>query len=560
MTTQEKLKKEMIGYRGVIHESSASEIKHTKVKLELSRFSENLTEGDACPVCGSTHHPLKMKAHDLTVESTDLSNKLGTKKNNLKELLVHEKSIDNKIFEIQSVSERLKEINQKKESLNTSLQQFKSGYHFKNQYNAEELEQALVASKNEQFELKDLEKKQAELEELLKQDNLNKEKYIEAINKITNELHSKKATYQILISQLAIKEIDKELEATENQLKDKIQSLNGEFQEIIEAYVHTEKQINLLKPEHNKLQGLIEAGEANLQQLFNEIKNLNILLNTDISGSKYSGRAEIEQILASEPDVEKENKRITEFENKLYSINQSLEKLRKESEGKSFNSENFLLQMEELKKQTEIIDILNKKLGSIEKEINEIKLKIEEKANLEAELNKLNLRAENIKTLKNLFKGSGFVNFVSSVYLQNLINVANQRFKSLTRQKLSIELTDTNDFVIRDYLNEGKTRSVKTLSGGQTFQASLSLALALADNIQSVTKSEHNFFFLDEGFGSLDRESLSVVFQSLKSLRSENRIVGVISHVEEMQQEIENYLKIENSPETGSKIIKSWEM
>jgi len=171
----------------------------------------------------------------------------------------------------------------------------------------------------------------------------------------------------------------------------------------------------------------------------------------------------------------------------------------------------------------------------------------------------LEVRAENIRTLKSLFKASGFVDYISSVYLQNLCNAANDRFFQLTRQKLSLEITPDNTFQVRDFMNGGKTRSVKTLSGGQTFQASLSLALALADNIQKVTQSNQNFFFLDEGFGSLDKESLDIVFDTLKSLRKENRIVGVISHVEEMQQEIEVHLRIENHEERGSIIHRSWE-
>jgi exonuclease SbcC len=108
---------------------------------------------------------------------------------------------------------------------------------------------------------------------------------------------------------------------------------------------------------------------------------------------------------------------------------------------------------------------------------------------------------------------------------------------------------------VRDFLNGGKVRNVKTLSGGQTFQAALSLSLALADSIQKITESNQNFFFLDEGFGSLDKESLSIVFETLKSLRKENRIVGVISHVEEMQQEIDNYLRIVMDDERGSIIF-----
>jgi exonuclease SbcC len=107
-------------------------------------------------------------------------------------------------------------------------------------------------------------------------------------------------------------------------------------------------------------------------------------------------------------------------------------------------------------------------------------------------------------------------------------------------------------------MNGGKTRNVKTLSGGQTFQAALSLALALADSIQKITESNQNFFFLDEGFGSLDKDSLSVVFDTLKSLRKESRIVGVISHVEEMQDEIDVHLRIENHEEQGSLIYESW--
>ncbi|MEE4286939.1 MAG: hypothetical protein V2I31_12355, partial [Mariniphaga sp.] len=80
----------------------------------------------------------------------------------------------------------------------------------------------------------------------------------------------------------------------------------------------------------------------------------------------------------------------------------------------------------------------------------------------------------------------------------------------------------------------------------------------LADNIQKITESNQNFFFLDEGFGSLDKESLNIVFDTLKSLRKENRIVGVISHVEEMQQEIDVHLRIENQVEKGSIIYPGW--
>jgi len=127
----------------------------------------------------------------------------------------------------------------------------------------------------------------------------------------------------------------------------------------------------------------------------------------------------------------------------------------------------------------------------------------------------LDKRKDNLSTLAKLFRSSGFVNFISSVYLQD---------------------------------------HVKTLSGGQTFQISLCLALALAESIKQQSQSKQNFFFLDEGFGTLDKESLHIVFDTLKSLRKEQRVVGVISHVEELQNEIDVCLNIVKDEERGSLI------
>ncbi|MFZ0281855.1 MAG: SbcC/MukB-like Walker B domain-containing protein, partial [Bacteroidales bacterium] len=166
----------------------------------------------------------------------------------------------------------------------------------------------------------------------------------------------------------------------------------------------------------------------------------------------------------------------------------------------------------------------------------------------------LHLRGENLNTLKNLFRGAAFVNFASRAYLENIVQAANTRFRKLTRQHLELVLDEDNNFMLRDHMNEGRLRSVKTLSGGQTFQASLSLALALADNVNRQVKADQNFFFLDEGFGSLDKESLEIVFETLKSLRKENRIVGVISHVEDMKQEIDAHLIVSIDDADGSMI------
>ena len=82
----------------------------------------------------------------------------------------------------------------------------------------------------------------------------------------------------------------------------------------------------------------------------------------------------------------------------------------------------------------------------------------------------------------------------------------------------------------------------------------MSLALALAESVQSQAKSDKNFFFIDEGFGTQDPESVNLVFETLMNLQKENRIVGIISHVEELKEKIPISLNIAKDEETGSKI------
>ena len=133
--------------------------------------------------------------------------------------------------------------------------------------------------------------------------------------------------------------------------------------------------------------------------------------------------------------------------------------------------------------------------------------------------------------------------------------MANIRFHRLTNNQLSLQLNSANEFEILDYLNDGKPRSVKTLSGGQVFQVSLSLALALAESVQSLSKSNKNFFFIDEGFGTQDTDSVNVVFETLQNLQKENRIVGIISHVDELQDRIPVSLTVVKDQQKGSVIL-----
>ena len=106
---------------------------------------------------------------------------------------------------------------------------------------------------------------------------------------------------------------------------------------------------------------------------------------------------------------------------------------------------------------------------------------------------------------------------------------------------------ENKEFYVEDNFNDGKTRPAHTLSGGETFIVSLSLALSISDAISMLSSRSMDFFFLDEGFGTLDSKSIEKAMEILISLSGNNKLVGVISHREELMQNIPQQIKVKKT-------------
>ncbi len=321
------------------------------------------------------------------------------------------------------------------------------------------------------------------------------------------------------------------------------------------AWARVEEEGRKLRDRGVALKAALEAKEQERDRAVKDLEEARGALEKALEASPFSDYREARELLSQVRDPEQERRMIKEAERELTEARHQLNLWEEKLGGRGFDLEEHQALESALGDAAEAVSEARKNLAVLRSRGEEQKQKLEQKKELEADLKLLDQRRSNLEVLLKLFKGRGFVRHISTLYLKELVDRANVRFETLTRRALRLELSDKNDFLIRDFLNDGKTRSVKTLSGGQTFQAAFSLALALAD---SVHQAEAGFFFLDEGFGSLDRESLQTVMESLWSLGKERRIVGVISHVEEMQKEIPTYLMIRRD-EGGSRIIPSWE-
>ena len=152
--------------------------------------------------------------------------------------------------------------------------------------------------------------------------------------------------------------------------------------------------------------------------------------------------------------------------------------------------------------------------------------------------------------------------YIQMHYFDRIISRANARLMIMTdgqydlirREESLSKVGQTGlDLDVIDHYN-GTTRSVKSLSGGESFKASLALALGLSDEIQSSAGGiQLDTMFIDEGFGSLDEDSLAQAMNALASLASNNKLIGIISHVGELKQKIDKQIIVKKDKTGGSR-------
>ncbi len=150
--------------------------------------------------------------------------------------------------------------------------------------------------------------------------------------------------------------------------------------------------------------------------------------------------------------------------------------------------------------------------------------------------------------------------YIQRAYFDQILMRANIRLQKMSGGQYDLKRRDTVDgyksqsgleLDIVDHINASE-RSVNTLSGGESFLASLALALGLSDEVQMSTGIRLDTLFVDEGFGSLDPEALNKAYNTLASLTEGNRLVGIISHVAELKERIDRQIVVSKKPSGGS--------
>ncbi|MBM7659818.1 exonuclease SbcC [Bacillus mesophilus] len=418
-------------------------------------------------------------------------------------------------FQLETFNERLKEL--------VAQDQEAQSLHARIEKSVSFLEDKELAVSSAKDHVTKLEKTQIELQGQYKHKQERCLELIQQIQQITNDGDVDKLLKDVELQLEHLYKQEKEEQEIYQEIGRKIQGIEGELK----------THISLLNDLQHQLQ---KANEKWVEQS---------------KDSEFTTLAELQAVIIPPEQSKGLKEELQNYIDEVKQINHELDKVSK------LIGDNQIT--EEIWKQTsaifiemkEELQVLVEQKGSINQTLISLKEKHARYSELEDVRLNISQKVEQLGKLQQVLKGNSFVEFLAEEQLVRVARDASERLGLLTRQRYAIEVDSSGGFIMRDDANGGVRRPVNTLSGGETFLTSLALALALSAQIQLRGEYPLQFFFLDEGFGTLDGDLLDTVITALEKLHSNSLSVGVISHVHELRQRLQKKLIVEAAEPSG---------
>lgn len=267
----------------------------------------------------------------------------------------------------------------------------------------------------------------------------------------------------------------------------------------------------------------------------------------------FADAKEAAALAASVPDAKDAERRVKEYDDELLSVRSQWKAFAVEGE-KDVSAEEFRQSEDKVAQMRQKKESVAAAYAVCMQDLTDKRKRLQEKKTLEKELARHKAQTELVSGLRELVKNNAFMEFVANEYLSDIAVAATKTLLQLTGGRYFIRYE--SGFFVGDNLCGGELRSVNTLSGGETFLVSLSLALSLSSAIYAKSLRPIEFFFLDEGFGTLDEKLIDTVMDSLEKLRNSHFSIGLISHVEELKHRIGNKILVTGAAEGGSSEIQ----
>lgn len=517
------------------------------VSGQASILAIHLHDGKPCPVCGSTEHPNKAQGQDAvpTRDELDLFKKeLELKDSEYRDLVAQLKSgkdqLEQKAKEVAEIGVQVQEVQPEYKRLAEEGQALKKDVERLGK-EKEKLSKLKNDLETKEKQLEGFEAEQEAAAKAYQEQNTayeaKKAVYIEQVNRIPEEIRTlaelnKKITETKSLKnklETAWEEAQKQLQLAKDAVTKASVNVSGMKEQLEESSLKKENS------EQQFLGALLQASFSTEDDYRNAkmLENVRIVLKEEIDQFKNNLATLKQQVLEYQDDLKDKTKiDLPELKSELDELNSAYEEAKK-----------LLLKSEQIQQKA---DELKHNIIKAEKSTVEL----EKRLNIVADLYDV-IRGQNSSKIS-------FERYLQIEYLEQIIITANERLKRLSNGQFLLIRSERQESrgkqsglgldVFDAYT--GQTRDVKTLSGGEKFNASLCLALGMADVIQSFQGGVSiDTMFIDEGFGSLDEESLNKAVDTLIDLQQSGRMIGVISHVQELKNTIPAILEVKKTKE-----------
>lgn len=568
VTDQSRLVTEYATLRAAIDNLSAETVKINEGLMELSTaykekekswfadqahiLAGQLRDGEACPVCGSLEHPNKITTSEGSGPSRE---ELETAKSEVDQLDSRYRTASAKLAALKEQSE------QKKQELESCLVNTEDivGEAERLEKLKQQLEAGVHLMHSQKEELRNLKEQRTEQTAQVEQLEQGKAKRLAELNTQKSAFEAAKAVVADKTS--SIPESMRTLSFLENEIR---QSL-AHKEELEHLWKTAQQRYQETKERLSSATISLQHAKANADEVTAKRQKAEQQFKDALQKSSFESETAYQQAKMKAADFAELKQEIEEFKQIHHTLKQQVKEMSEALAGRTKQDLSLSeIELENLKSGYEqALAAWNHSADCMKKSedlMRCIKEAIEKTDKAEQTLNR-------IADLHDMIRGQNslklsFERYLQIEYLEQIIQSANERLKNLSNGQFYLMRSDRQEthgkqsglgLDVYDAYT-GQTRDVKTLSGGEKFNASLCLALGMADVIQSFQGNVSiETMFIDEGFGSLDEESLNKSIDTLIDLQRAGRMIGVISHVRELKAAIPAVLEVVKSKEGCSR-------
>ena len=542
------------------------ELRHRFLNAQAGFLAEKLEPGKPCPVCGSTEHP---HPHQKSVDHVDISEeKLQIMQENVDKLRKKqeqesgESAAANSEYKtrkdtyVESVHKLQARLRRSISSITeeTTVTEMSNALELWKQQTEAELEKLASEEKllfqiRENLQKMDAQKK--ELQEKLEKCRKDEKAAAEKLAASEAELKNMKGS-----SEFQTKEDAEEALRQSEKARNHAEKIYAKASKEAEVTLNTQKQAEALisryqheLPEQKRLAD--ERDSSYIEIMENKKMNEEAWKELVETYSRIAAEEFQQTVTVYDRKKAAAEAGKTAAQNAIGEANRPvLEEIQKEKEA----AEAAYLEAEKIYDRLRINNRDNREvLDSLLSKLEERKTLLEEHARIDA---LYRMTSGNVSGAR-----MDLETYVQRYYLERILYAANRRFQEMSAGQFELRMYDLEkagegrnrglDLMVYSTVT-GKEREIRTLSGGESFMAALSLALGMADQIQQSSAAINlDMMFIDEGFGSLDEHSRNQAVRVLQEMAEGSRLIGIISHVSELKQEIEDQL-IVNKDENGS--------